>query len=58
MLIVGIGGTTNPNSSSDAALRLALDEVEAEGLPRVAHHLVDVPRGLQPRRVREEEAEA
>ena len=31
MLIVGIGGTTNPNSSSDAALRLALDEVEAQG---------------------------
>jgi len=31
MLIVGIGGTTNPNSSSDAALRLALNEVEAQG---------------------------
>jgi len=31
MLIVGIGGTTNPNSSSDAALRLALNEVEGQG---------------------------
>ena len=31
MLIVGIGGTTNPSSSSDAALRLALDEVESQG---------------------------
>ncbi|CAB4887447.1 MAG: FMN reductase [Actinobacteria bacterium] len=31
MLIVGIGGTTNQSSSSDAALRLALDEVESQG---------------------------
>ena len=31
MLILGIGGTTNPKSSSDAALRLCLNEVESHG---------------------------